>query len=296
MHMEALDRSFSSLSHHDGGGLDSASSYPLTPEPQIRGDFSDVSCLVGEPSYSPIDYHDHRYQQYDEEEVVSPVSSSEELLDDHPLSHYSNRTPLSSVSSYSSDASSSPSLLLSSSQSSGGLSDLPSLSNMSISSNTSSRMSSASSLYSDPSTISNNNSNSNTNNTLFNYCNNSNTYSNNNSANTNRGASKSGHRRKVNSKATLRNNIMMNGVTSGILDTCSSDGIDTVPRRRSAPARDGLKTSNSNSSSSSSSSSTSRKDSFVYDVQLESDNVLLFVPDLVSSHTKMRPPGSSSDF
>ena len=40
-----------------------------------------------------------------------------------------------------------------------------------------------------------------------------------------------------------------------------------VPRRSSAPAK---------------SNTTSRKDSFVYDVQLDSDNVLLFVPDLVS--------------
>lgn len=47
----------------------------------------------------------------------------------------------------------------------------------------------------------------------------------------------------------------------------------SVPRRSSAPARGG---------SNDASDAATRKDSFIYDVQLDSDNVLLFVPDLVS--------------
>ena len=150
------------------------------------------------------------------------------------------------LSSTSSFSSDSNHNCLSSSHSS-GLSEIPSLSSMSISS---SEDSSSSSLFLNSSlsdtSISNNN----------------NIINNNNPFNVVQTRSNKYKSRKNNTATVVNSNT-----------NCSN----STQRRSSAPARGNSGSKNSDNP---------RKDSFVYDVQLEADNVLLFVPDLVSFELK----------
>lgn len=248
MHMEAYDRSFSTGSHPDGGL--SLSSYPLTPEPQLNSLQYSNDCL--QPGYATIQYDDN--YQYCNHNTMVPESPDQTLPSVDTLSNsYNHRTPLSSISSYSSD-SSDP---MFSSQSS-GLSDIPSISNMSLSSDiTSSSMS----LFSSDGSS---------------FCNPFSVDS-------------------VNKSSGRKQRGRKNGTQSVRTSIVQHQHQDTgVPRRSSAPARDTISSTplttqeffsiNSNNTKSGTDSSlVDRKDSFVYDVQLESDNVLLFVPDLVSN-------------
>ncbi|KAF2360925.1 TSC-22 / Dip / Bun [Trinorchestia longiramus] len=219
MHMEALDRNFSSGAHPDG--VLGMTLYPHSPETQLNPLSQYSECI--QPQFSTIPYDDaYQFTHQTPFEPCSPSPNSSSPLDT-PMHSYSRTT---STSSYSSDASVTN---LSSSQSS-GFSDMPSISDLSISSdNSSSHSLSPDSALSNPFS--------------------------------------SYNRRESKRKLNLNTAV---GKPKSSRDK-------SVPRRSSAPAK-GV--------SSESSAQASRKDSFIYDVQLESDNVLLFVPDLdlVKSH------------